>query len=44
MVSTAGGFLLACVLAFLRHIYQKTATTASGLEKLQRFKRAWSFN
>jgi uncharacterized protein involved in exopolysaccharide biosynthesis len=44
IVSTAGGFLLACLLAFLRHIYQSTAKTSSGLEKLQRFKRAWSFN
>ena len=44
IVSTAGGFLLACLLAFLRHIYQTTAKTSSGLEKLQRFKRAWSFN
>jgi uncharacterized protein involved in exopolysaccharide biosynthesis len=44
MVSTAGGFLLACILAFLRHFYQITAKTSSGLEKLQRFKRAWSLN
>ena len=43
MVSTASGFLLACILAFLKHIYQSMAQTSSGLEKLQRFKHAWSF-
>ena len=41
--NTIFGFLLACVLAFFRHIYLATAQTSSGLEKLQKFKRAWSF-
>jgi uncharacterized protein involved in exopolysaccharide biosynthesis len=44
MVSTASGFFMACILAFLKHIYHSTAQTSSGLEKLQRFKRAWSLN
>ena len=44
LISTFCGFLLACVLAFLRHHYQTIAQTSSGLEKLQRFKRAWSLN
>jgi len=43
MSNTIFGFLLACILAFLRHIYLATAQTSSGREKLQKFKRAWSF-
>jgi uncharacterized protein involved in exopolysaccharide biosynthesis len=39
MVSTVSGFLLACLLDFLRHINQSIAQTSNGLEKLQRFKR-----
>jgi uncharacterized protein involved in exopolysaccharide biosynthesis len=42
IVNTLSGFLLACILALLRHIYQTTAKTSIGLEKLQLLKRAWS--
>jgi len=43
ITNTLFGFLLACILAFIRHIYLATVQTSSGLEKLQKFKRAWSF-